>query len=118
MATLPAQNDERKPSDSAGNRSAGADSVAARPGVWIHALFAGLLTSASVSVLGAVLSVAGCAGWFRRGPPLRAERCPCPCSSRRIRHRHRAPRGRPASRRARSGARMASCSRRTRYPRA
>ena len=28
-------------------------------------LFAGLLTSASVSVLGAVLSVAGCVGWFR-----------------------------------------------------
>ncbi len=28
-------------------------------------LFAGLLTSASVSVLGAVLAVAGCAGWFR-----------------------------------------------------
>src|SRR5580658_2338736 len=28
-------------------------------------LFAGLLTSASVSVLGAVLTVAGCVGWFR-----------------------------------------------------
>src|SRR2546427_11129656 len=28
-------------------------------------LFAGLLTSVSVSVLGAVLSVAGCVGWFR-----------------------------------------------------
>ena len=28
-------------------------------------LFAGLLTSASVSVLGAVLAVAGCVGWFR-----------------------------------------------------
>lgn len=28
-------------------------------------LFAGLLTSASVSVLGAVLSLAGCVGWFR-----------------------------------------------------
>src|SRR6266481_6987554 len=28
-------------------------------------LFAGLLTSASVSVLGAVLTLAGCAGWFR-----------------------------------------------------
>jgi hypothetical protein len=28
-------------------------------------VFAGLLTSASVSVLGAVLTVAGCAGWFR-----------------------------------------------------
>src|SRR5262245_9025565 len=27
-------------------------------------IFAGLLTSASVSVLGAVLTVAGCAGWF------------------------------------------------------
>src|SRR6266487_634740 len=28
-------------------------------------MFAGLLTSASVSVLGVVLSVAGCVGWFR-----------------------------------------------------
>jgi hypothetical protein len=28
-------------------------------------LFAGLLTSVSVSVLGAVLSIAGCVGWFR-----------------------------------------------------
>jgi hypothetical protein len=28
-------------------------------------VFAGLLTSMSVSVLGAVLSIAGCAGWFR-----------------------------------------------------
>src|ERR1700686_3257477 len=28
-------------------------------------VFAGLLTSASVSVLGAVLAVAGCVGWFR-----------------------------------------------------
>src|SRR6266481_8376768 len=28
-------------------------------------VFAGLLTSASVSVLGAVLTIAGCVGWFR-----------------------------------------------------
>src|SRR5438445_10280038 len=28
-------------------------------------LFAGLVTSVSVSILGAVLSVAGCVGWFR-----------------------------------------------------
>ena len=28
-------------------------------------LFAGLVTSLSVSVLGAVLSLAGCVGWFR-----------------------------------------------------
>src|SRR5713101_752277 len=28
-------------------------------------VFAGLLTSASVSVLGAVLTAAGCVGWFR-----------------------------------------------------
>ena len=28
-------------------------------------LFAGLLTSASVSVLGAVLAIAGCVGWLR-----------------------------------------------------
>ena len=29
-------------------------------------MFAGLLTSASVSVLGVVLAVAGCVGWFRK----------------------------------------------------
>src|SRR5215472_12770970 len=28
-------------------------------------MFAGLLTSASVSVLGVVLAIAGCVGWFR-----------------------------------------------------
>ena len=28
-------------------------------------VFAGLLTSASVSILGAVLALAGCVGWFR-----------------------------------------------------
>jgi len=32
-------------------------------------LFAGLLTSASVSALGAVLAVAGCVGWFRQVLP-------------------------------------------------
>jgi hypothetical protein len=32
-------------------------------------LFAGLLTSASVSVLGAVLTLAGCVGWFREVLP-------------------------------------------------
>ena len=32
-------------------------------------LFAGLLTSVSVSVLGAVISVAGCVGWFREVLP-------------------------------------------------
>jgi hypothetical protein len=32
-------------------------------------LFAGLLTSASVSVLGAVVAVAGCVGWFREVLP-------------------------------------------------
>jgi hypothetical protein len=31
----------------------------------ITLLFAGLLTSASVSILGAILAVAGCIGWFR-----------------------------------------------------
>ena len=36
-------------------------------------LFAGLLTSLSVSVLGAVLSVAGCAGWFREVFPRQHE---------------------------------------------
>src|SRR5262249_34896841 len=32
-------------------------------------VFAGLLTSASVSVLGVVLAVAGCVGWFREVLP-------------------------------------------------
>src|SRR5258706_10943604 len=36
-------------------------------------LFAGLLTSASVSVLGAVLSLAGCVGWFREVFPREHE---------------------------------------------
>lgn len=36
-------------------------------------MFAGLLTSASVSVLGAALAVAGCAGWFREVLPRQHE---------------------------------------------
>ena len=36
-------------------------------------LFAGLLTSVSVSILGAVLSVAGCVGWFREVFPYQRE---------------------------------------------
>jgi hypothetical protein len=36
-------------------------------------MFAGLLTSASVSVLGLVLSVAGCVGWFREVFPQEHE---------------------------------------------
>jgi len=36
-------------------------------------LFAGLVTSVSVSVLGAVLSVAGCVGWFREVLPRQHE---------------------------------------------
>ena len=36
-------------------------------------LFAGLLTSASVSVLGAVLALAGCVGWFREVFPREHE---------------------------------------------
>src|ERR1700675_2570 len=31
----------------------------------ITLLFAGLLTNASVSILGAILAVTGCVGWFR-----------------------------------------------------
>ena len=34
-------------------------------GFGLTLLFAGLLTDVSVSVLGAVLSLAGCVGWFR-----------------------------------------------------
>ena len=34
-------------------------------GLGLVLLFAGLLTSTSVSILGAILSVAGCVGWFR-----------------------------------------------------
>jgi hypothetical protein len=36
-------------------------------------VFAGLLTSASVSVLGAVLTIAGCVGWFREVLPHERE---------------------------------------------
>src|ERR1700693_5001732 len=36
-------------------------------------LFAGLLTSASLSLLGLVLLVAGCAGWFREVLPHEKE---------------------------------------------
>src|SRR5258708_38976892 len=36
-------------------------------------LFAGLLTSVSVSVLGIVLAVAGCVGWFREVLPREHE---------------------------------------------
>ena len=36
-------------------------------------LFAGLLTSASLSILGLVLAVAGCAGWFREVLPREQE---------------------------------------------
>jgi len=36
-------------------------------------IFAGLLTSVSVTVLGAVLSVAGCIGWFREVLPQQHE---------------------------------------------
>src|SRR6202795_5354995 len=36
-------------------------------------MFAGLLTSASVSVLGVVLAVAGCVGWFRQVFPQEHE---------------------------------------------
>jgi hypothetical protein len=36
-------------------------------------VFAGLLTSISVSVLGAVLAIAGCVGWFREVFPLEHE---------------------------------------------
>jgi hypothetical protein len=36
-------------------------------------IFTGLLTSVSVSVLGAVLTVAGCVGWFREVLPLEHE---------------------------------------------
>ena len=36
-------------------------------------MFAGLLTSVSVSVLGAVLTVAGCVGWFREVFPREHE---------------------------------------------
>src|ERR1700726_4699627 len=36
-------------------------------------MFAGLLTSASVSVLGAALALAGCVGWFREVFPREHE---------------------------------------------
>jgi hypothetical protein len=47
--------------------------VASGVGFWFTLLFAGLLTSLSVTVLGAVLSVAGCVGWFREVFPRQHE---------------------------------------------
>src|SRR3979490_730265 len=52
-------------------------------------VFAGLVTSASVSILGAILTMAGCVGWFRDGLPHEkhesvpaAEKVPSPATSR------------------------------------
>jgi len=42
-------------------------------GLGVVLLFAGLLTSASVSLLGAILSLAGCVGWFREVFPHERE---------------------------------------------
>lgn len=42
-------------------------------GLGVVLLFAGLLTSASVSLLGAILSVLGCIGWFREVFPREQE---------------------------------------------
>ena len=55
-------------------------------------LFAGLVTSMSVSVLGAVLALAGCVGWFREVFPARARRRLSPVVPEDIRADHRAPR--------------------------
>ena len=42
----------------------------------ITLLFAGMVTSGAVSVLGAVLAVAGAVGWFREVLPMRpTNRC-------------------------------------------
>ena len=68
-------------------------------------IFAGLLTSVSVSVLGAVLAVAGCAGWFREVLPTSMKsgtRCSGSFAP------HRTPRGRPPSCGARSSPRLAA----------
>ena len=70
-------------------------------------LFAGLLTKQSVSVLGAVLALAGCVGWFREVFP-REHEDNCARGSRGNSRDHRAPRCRTASGRARSGACLAS----------
>ena len=70
-------------------------------------LFAGLVTSMSVSVLGAVLALAGCVGWFREVFP-REHEVDCPGGSRRVRAINRAPRRRTGAGRGRSGARLAS----------
>src|SRR5580698_2617717 len=55
-------------------------------------LFAGLLTSAYISALGAVLSIAGCVGWFRQvlphehheTVPIGAEVAPTPIERRQV----------------------------------
>src|SRR5258708_37110083 len=48
-------------------------------------MFAGLLTSVSVSVLGVVLGVEGCVGWFREVfPPENEQTAPVLCEAHRI----------------------------------
>ena len=70
-------------------------------------LFAGLVTSMSVSVLGAALALAGCVGWFRAVFPHHAGRN---CRSRSRRHSpdHRSPGRGTDSGASGSGASMAS----------
>ena len=55
--------------------------------------FAGLVTNMGISVLGAVLIVAGCVGWFRPGVAACAPCC-CAGQSAEVRIHHRAHQGR------------------------
>ena len=71
-------------------------------------MFAGLLTSVSVSVLGVVLAVAGCVGWFREVFPREHEES-VPVDPGGSFGHDRAPRNRATSRNWGAGARLASC---------
>ncbi len=64
-------------------------------------MFAGLLTSVSVSALGLVLSVAGCVGWFREVFPQQHEET-VPVVFEEHRHYNKAPRCRARSHRTRT----------------
>lgn len=70
MATLqPIEVKEETPREPSGIETPAATSWPLVLAFGFTLLFAGLLTSASVSILGAVLAVAGCVGWFREVLP-------------------------------------------------
>ena len=109
MATLPTT--EQMSESPRAPREIEVPAPTAWPSFWrldSHLLFAGLVTSASVSVLGAVLALAGCVGWFREVFPHEHEEVvPVVPEDIRITTERRVVERLPV---AGSGARVASCS--------